>query len=54
MQLEKADYGPINENDKPYALEYMAQISVWLSAAGIMRGLGQDEIYIDPPQIPEV
>ncbi len=41
------------ENDKPYPLDYMAQVSVWLSAAGIMRGLGQDEIYRDPPQMPE-
>lgn len=42
------------ENDKPYPLEYMAQISLWLSAAGVLRGLGQDDIFIDPPQIPKI
>jgi AcrR family transcriptional regulator len=41
------------ENDKPYSPEYMAQISFWLSMAGNMRGFGQDEFHIPPPQIKE-
>jgi AcrR family transcriptional regulator len=41
------------ENEYPYSPEYMAQISFWLSFAGIARGFGLKEFLIEPPQIHE-
>jgi AcrR family transcriptional regulator len=32
------------DHDKPYSREYMAQVSVWLTLGGVLRGLGIDRM----------
>jgi AcrR family transcriptional regulator len=39
------------DHDKPYPSDYMAQVSVWLSLAGLLRGIGVDSFSLPEPPI---
>jgi len=38
------------ENNKPYPLDYLIQISMWLSLAGMLRSLGVEEMSLPLPK----
>lgn len=40
------------EHDKPYPAAYMADVALWLSLAGVLRGIGIEQMIIPPPSIP--
>lgn len=40
------------ENDKPYPVEYLTQISMWLSFAGLLRSLGVEQMVMPVPVPP--
>jgi AcrR family transcriptional regulator len=40
------------ENNKPYSVEYLTQISMWLSFAGLFRSLGIKEMDLPLPMLP--
>jgi AcrR family transcriptional regulator len=40
------------ENDKPYPVEYLTQISMWLSFAGLLRSLGIEQMTMPMPVPP--
>lgn len=40
------------ENNKPYPLEYLTQISMWLSLAGMLRSMGVEQMSLSLPTVP--
>jgi AcrR family transcriptional regulator len=40
------------ENNKPYPVEYLTQISMWLSFAGVLRSLGIEQMTMPVPTPP--
>ena len=40
------------EHNKPYPVEYLAQIATWLSLAGTLRSLGIEEMALPVPPRP--
>jgi AcrR family transcriptional regulator len=40
------------ENHKPYPVEYLTEISMWLSFAGLLRSLGMAEVPLPVPSLP--
>lgn len=41
------------DHNKPYPPQYMAQISLWLTLAGITRAFGRQDFRIPPPPKPD-
>lgn len=41
------------DHDKPYPADYMAQVSLWLSMAGVVRALGIPQFPLAEPQLPD-
>jgi AcrR family transcriptional regulator len=40
------------ENNKPYPVEYLTQISMWLSFAGLLRSMGIEQMVMPVPEPP--
>jgi len=40
------------ENNKPYPVEYLTQISMWLSFAGLLRSMGIEQMVMPVPEQP--
>lgn len=40
------------ENDKPYPVEYMAEIALWLSLGGTLRAIGKHDFDLPLPNLP--